>query len=222
MSVEHFTQALPEYLSAIKASGTEASIRHRCLEFLGDCLGITLLEANGPFTRASLRYGQVEYHSSDPQVMGSHWARTAALSEIQADRYYRREALRYFRQHPFDVAGTAAFKLFLSGLGFRPGTPALTPRNVIGVVSSLLVVVLAAIGLRSVILRGASRWREAFGIFTCLGITTVLILCVGPVGLRYRLNLDGIFWILSAVALVMAGERFHVRRRTASVHLASG
>lgn len=55
MSLERFTQALPEYLSAIGASGTEATIRHRCLEFLRDALGIELLESGDQLERPVFR-----------------------------------------------------------------------------------------------------------------------------------------------------------------------
>jgi N-6 DNA Methylase len=57
ITAEQFNDSLADYIRSIKESSSEATIRHRCLEFLQDSLGVSLI----PSSSLSERGGRVDF-----------------------------------------------------------------------------------------------------------------------------------------------------------------
>lgn len=178
--------------------------------------GIALWESNGPFAARALWLGQVEALSTNPDVMALHWSQTASMSENEANRYYLGTALRHMASNPLNVATTAAQKILVTALGIRPELPLRARRNVIALISSATLLVLAIAGWRYLSRRSRSEcWEQARHLFLIVGLTVFAFLAVGPIGLRYRLMLDGVLWICSAAAIMEIASHYRGSARFA-------
>ena len=170
--------------------------------------GIALWESNGAYTRDALRAGQVMTLSLDAARMRQHWDSTASMTEVEANAYFRRAAIRYALAHPVDVSGTALLKGVLSLTGIRPEMPIRAPRNLIALVTNVVLLVLAMCGaptlLASCSQTTRARVQLVFGIIVTVGM---LMLLIGPIGLRYRITLDGVLWIVAVAGLYRLGSR---------------
>lgn len=180
--------------------------------------GITLWESNGPFTREALRRGQVMMLSADVDRMTPFWLQTQDLDEVAANRFFARRAVAYVRTHPRASLELSARKLLLSFGAIRPELSIVSKRNLVGLISSLAIFVLAALGA-GIFARGRSSRPRSTPVLLLfpLGATGVLVLLIGPIGARYRIALDGVLWILAAYALVSAGSQAARRLRSSDL-----
>jgi hypothetical protein len=163
--------------------------------------GIALWESNGPVTRAALRRGQVMTLSLDTAIMRPHWDSTATMSEVEANAYFRRAGMRHMREHPLDAGRTVLLKLAISITGVRPEQRLDSARNIVALATNALLIALAAWGGRA--LAASLHPESRRDMFTMLGVVVVVglaMLVVGPVGLRYRITLDGVLWICAGAA----------------------
>lgn len=163
--------------------------------------GVTLFRANYATARPSIvATGTAEWYDLDR--LAPQYAAVAGLSEIEADRYFRRAAFDYMKSHPGEVARTAVLKLAVSLTGFDFSRPAASWRNTVFAGLNLGLLLLTAYA--------ASHWRRWFeptraGAFLrwiaiLATAVTLLLLAVGPVGFRYRIDLTGFTYLaLSAV-----------------------
>ena len=171
--------------------------------------GIALWESNGPVARAALRRGQVMTLSLDTAIMRAHWDSTAGMSEVEANAYFRRAGTRYMLEHPLDVGRTALLKLTLSITGMRPELPIGSARNIVALATNALLIALAVWGARALATTLPSEARRAM--LTMLGIVVAVglaMLVVGPIGLRYRMTLDGVLWICGGATLARLTQRY--------------
>lgn len=163
--------------------------------------GISLWESVYPSAReALLTLGQTE--RLNYVRMEDDFARTASLGELEANRYFLRRAVRYILAQPGDVLRTAVVKIGVGLLGLRMEDSLFSARNLIAVVSNALLLAFAAFG--AIVMRidaGPRRvlWRciLAASLLGYIGLSTF-----GPVGLRYRISLEPVFWILAAGGVV--------------------
>lgn len=157
--------------------------------------GITLWESNGPFALESLSLGQVDIVSLNKTIMAPIFAQTKDLDEVDADAFFRREAVRYMRAHPLDVARTAAAKIAVSIASVHPNLPLTAPRNLVAMLENALLLVLAGLGL--------ARFARSPMVIVLAGmcLITLALLAFGPAGMRYWLTLRGALWILAAVSI---------------------
>jgi hypothetical protein len=172
--------------------------------------GITLWESNGPYSREALRMGQVEALSYSSVTMAPHWGSTAGMDEIQADGYYRSQAISYIVHHAVSVFRTGMLKAFLSIFGIRPNEPWHNLRNGVSILANVLVWLFALIGvLRPP--RNGQRMPRSARLFVCLAIIGVVgaLLILGPVGFRYCMPMEAVLWILAGhgVALLIPNRQ---------------
>jgi hypothetical protein len=156
--------------------------------------GITLWESNGPFALQSLSLGQVDIVSMDVTAMAPIFAHTQHLDEIGADAYFRQQAVHYMTSHPLDLARTSIAKIAVSLASVHPNMPLTAPRNLAAMLDNALLLALAALGLTQV-----KRWRWPL-ILLCL--VTLVMLAIGPAGMRYWLTLRGALWVLAAATVM--------------------
>jgi hypothetical protein len=166
--------------------------------------GITLWESNGPFALRSLSLGQVDIVSMDRSAMAPIFARTQELDEVDADAFFRREAVGYMRAHPVDVIRTAVAKIGVSIASVHPNRPLTAPRNLAAMLDNAVLLALAIIGF--------PRFRRWPVVIMCL--ITLALLAIGPAGMRYWLTLRGACWVLAAAGILSISSR--LTRRTLS------
>jgi hypothetical protein len=164
--------------------------------------GITLLESTAPSARPGiLATGTAAGFAS--VALAPHVDAARTMRELEADRYFRRAAWRQMRDAPADTALTGVLKIGVSLSGVDFGEPRLSRRNVVAVGWNAVLWALAIVGAR--------RWRGApDSAALALGVrvgwlmflVTLGLLVLGPVGLRYRITLAGVLYILAAGALV--------------------
>lgn len=126
----------------------------------------------------------------------------ASGSEIDVDRAFKRDAIDYLRRHPGDATITASLKVTVSILGIDFGSRSRL-RNAIAAASNAVLLVLTALGYRV--------WRRQFAVDPVAGYlvwcgaiivgVTLLMLAIGPVGIRYRIAATGFGYLLAALAL---------------------
>jgi len=170
--------------------------------------GITLWESNGPYARAAVWKGQVEALSYSSSTMGQHWMRTSEMDEVQANAYYRDQAISYMVRHPVSVFQTGILKAFLSLLGIRPNESWRNLRNGVSIVANLAVLPFAFLGVWHPP-RKQEPWLRHVRLILCLAITGVVgaLLALGPIGFRYCLPLEGLLWIFTGVGIAHVIDR---------------
>ena len=164
--------------------------------------GEVLFKSNCRYTREGIReQGVVGTFMHDCSAVQAALALT--LGELEYDRQLREYALAYMASNPVDVAKTAAFKLGVSLSGFNFAVPALSLRNVVAVTSSLFTFSLGLYGLWLVFRRIPPSPLLSLLVSVCLivGGLTVLMLAVGPTGLRYRIGFNGFLYLGVAAVL---------------------
>lgn len=158
--------------------------------------GKTLFESNCAYTRDGIRrlgvVGGFMQHCSPEQV-----ERARGLGELEGDTQLRRDALAYMAANPGDVATTGLFKLMISTTGFDFRSAPLGWRNLGAAVSSAVTLTLGVAGLWRLV-RHARR-SPPVDLFVCAGLltaaVTLMMLIVGPTGLRYRMTLTGFLYV---------------------------
>jgi hypothetical protein len=169
--------------------------------------GITMFRANYATARPSiLATGTAEWF--DPEQLAPHYAAVSGLSELAADRYFRRATLQYASAHPVEVAGTAGLKLAASLTGFDLGAPLSSRRNVLFAGLNLGLLLVAGYAVMK-----SRRWAAlspAAPLVIWMGsvtaATTCLLLAIGPVGIRYRIDLTGFTYLALAAVLLTRGR----------------
>ena len=164
--------------------------------------GITLFESNYATARPSmLRTGIAE--SYELEDLGSHFQAVASMSELDANRYFTRQAVAYAAAQPADVLATAGLKLFASLTGVNLGQQVATRRNLVALISNVGLLLAGVLGWRWL---SRDRARGEVVLLCYVGaivaIATCLGLLAGPVGLRYRISAAPLLYLGAAVAMV--------------------
>ena len=174
--------------------------------------GITLWESNGPFTAEAIAHGQVMMLSLDSARMEPYWSDTRPMDEAAANHYFSRRAVEFVLTHPLNELRLVILKSFYTITSIRPELPLGSPRNLIGILSNLVTFALAIVGVRA---HRASRAQltqsasPAARLLLPLVITTVALIAIGPIGMRYRIALDGVLWMCAgAGALHVVGALY--------------
>jgi hypothetical protein len=170
--------------------------------------GITLWESNGPYTAAALQRGQVMMLSGQPDLMHAYWSDTRDMSEPEANRYFAEQAVRYVVAHPVDELLLMTRKTFYTLTAIRPELPVMSSRNLVGIVANVVTFVLAALGV-GVLLRDRERARRITPLLLILLpllVTGVLAILIGPIGMRYRIAIDGVVWIFAGMGLLRIAD----------------
>jgi hypothetical protein len=169
--------------------------------------GITLWESNGPYSREAVWKGQVEAVSYSFSTMAQHWARTAGMNEVQADAYFRHEAISYIVRHPVTVFQTGLLKVFFSLLGIRPNESWHNLRNGVSLLANLAVLLFVFLGFWHPPRQEQLSWRRP-RLILCLTITGAVgaLLALGPIGFRYCMPLEGLLWMFAGQGVVYVIE----------------
>ncbi|HET9369103.1 MAG TPA: hypothetical protein VFO19_02605 [Vicinamibacterales bacterium] len=164
----------------------------------------TLFESTFSTARGTIRRTGVA-QEFDISQLPSSFGTLGWLDEVDADALFRREAWRYIAAHPGDVAITGAFKAAISVFGIQANLPLSSLRNVVPIVFNGVLLVAAAIGIRSWRRDATGDDRRVFFVVAASVSTWTLAgLMLGPVGLRYRMT----FGVLVAIgAALIARER---------------
>jgi hypothetical protein len=177
--------------------------------------GESFFESNCAYTREGIRrLGVVGFQRECSEAQFEH---AASLSELDANRQFRQYAFEYIASHPVEFGKTAAFKAAVSLSGVDFTKPALSARNVAGIGSSLVLLLLGPIGLWQLWCRlppGPLRDMSAV-VAVVIGTVTLAMLALGPTGIRYRLTLNGALWIGVAA---LAADRVPRVLRAATPH----
>ena len=163
--------------------------------------GLALYRLNYPGAAADiLRTG-----AADRLVQGdfgSEFSDLAALDELAANRRLERDAWAYIRSHPGDVARAAAVKWFASLSGIDFGSAMLSLRNVVVSAANAMLFGLGGLGVLTWSRRAPPQLRRLpLWLAGIAATVTLAMLAVGPVGLRYRVELAGFVYLFAAVAL---------------------
>ena len=170
--------------------------------------GITLWESNGPYTAAALERGQVMMLSGQPDLMHAFWSDTRDMSEPEANRYFAEQAVRYVVAHPLDELLLMTRKAFYTLTAIRPELPVTSSRNLVGIAANVVTFVLAALGA-AVLLRDRERARRISSLLLILLpllLTGLLAILIGPIGMRYRIAIDGVVWIFAGMGLLRIAD----------------
>jgi hypothetical protein len=164
--------------------------------------GITLWESNEPHAPEALSRGQVDGLSADPAVVGGIWQQTLSRDEVGANRVFMHAAVQDVEAHPFRVAGFGAHKVAMSIAGVRPELPLPAARNIVSILTTVLLLLAAGLGWRYVSAR-PDPVRHVAGIAALLLALEVLgVLALGPVGVRYWVIWRPVLWIMASLAVV--------------------
>jgi hypothetical protein len=172
--------------------------------------GISLWESVYPSAReALLTFGQTE--RLNYLRMEDDFARTRTLGELQANRYFLQRSLRYILAQPGDVLRTAVVKIAVGLLGLRMEDSLFSARNLVAAMSNALLLAFAGYGAVVMQINEAPYrvlWRCIWAA-SLLGYMMFAI--IGPVGLRYRISLEPVLWILAAGGVTHLAERWTQR-----------
>ena len=157
--------------------------------------GESFFESNCAYTREGIRrLGLVGFQRECSPEQFEH---AISLGELEANRQFREYAFAYIAAHPIEFAKTALFKTAVTLSGYDFARAPLSARNVVATLWSLLTLGLGGWGLWRL-------WQQMEAgvvkdvvvlVLTPMIVVTVLMLMVGPTGLRYRLTLSGALWI---------------------------
>ena len=166
--------------------------------------GVTLWGSVYPHALDGLAVGQTTYLND--RYMQVDYARTASMSEVEADRYFTGRAFRHILYHPLRVADTAVRNLAVTFSGVRPELAWTSQRNLVACAWSALVLVAGTAGLVVLYRRRAEAKVRFFLVATLMiGAITVALAILGPAGYRYRLELEVGVWI--AIGALFARPR---------------
>jgi hypothetical protein len=173
--------------------------------------GITLFESNYATARPSLlRTGVVESYTLDD--LREQFDAVAPMSEFEANRYFRRQAMAYARDNPLDVLTTGGLKLLVSLTGLNLGRPLMSARNLVPLAANVFLVFAGVYGWRRLRLdRERLEVRLLGWLFLAVVTLTCLGLLAGPSGMRYRVDATGFLYLGAAAAIISVA-----RPRTAS------
>jgi hypothetical protein len=176
--------------------------------------GITLWESNEAHAPQALALGQVDGLSADPAIVGAIWRQTVARDEVGANRVFVRAAVQDMAAHPLRVAAFAARKVATSITGVRPELPLLAARNVVSILATALLIVMAALGwsrqrrrrpdeVRAFGADAGDLPRQGAGIAAMLlALEALGVLALGPVGVRYWVIWRPVLWVMAGLAVV--------------------
>jgi hypothetical protein len=157
--------------------------------------GESFFESNCAYTREGIRrLGLVGFQRECSPDQFEH---ASSLSELEANRQFRAYAFAYIAAHPVEFAKTALFKTAVTLTGYDFARPSLSPRNMVATLWSVLTLALGSWGLwRLWQHREAGLVRDVVVLVLApMVVVTLLMLMVGPTGLRYRLTLSGALYI---------------------------
>ena len=107
-----------------------------------------------------------------------------------------------------DVAWTAIVKAGVGLIGLKTTEPFWSLRNAVSWISNFLLLGLAAFGARALVFRKPPQQRV---LWLCMVGSTLLpqflLVALGPVALRYRIDFEPVLWILAAACLVQLVHR---------------
>ncbi len=169
--------------------------------------GVTLWESTEPNAMRALALGQVDALSADSSIIGTIWQQAAGKDEVGANQVFVHAAMQEMRDDPIRVAAFGVRKIGISIAGVRPELPIGTARNLVSILSTLVLVCVAATGAARVarVARKRDPVRHLAGVGACLLALELLgVLALGPVGLRYWILWRPVLWILASLALVTA------------------
>jgi hypothetical protein len=170
--------------------------------------GVTLWESTEPNAMRALALGQVDALSGDSTIVGAIWQQAAGKDEVGANEVFVRAAIHEMREDPIRVAAFGVRKIGISIAGVRPELPIGAPRNVVSILTTLVLVCLATAGVARVarVARKRDPVRHLAGVGACLlGLELLGVLALGPVGLRYWILWRPVLWILASQSLGTAG-----------------
>jgi len=140
--------------------------------------------------------------------MHAFWSDTRDMSEPEANRYFAEQAVRYVVAHPVDELLLMTRKTLYTLTAIRPELPVMSSRNLVGIVANVVTFVLAALGV-GVLLRDRERARRITPLLLILLpllVTGVLAILIGPIGMRYRIAIDGVVWIFAGMGLLRIAD----------------
>ena len=169
--------------------------------------GITLFESNYATARPSvLRTGIAE--SYELEDLGTYFHAVASMTELDANRYFTRQAVAYAAGQPADVLATAGLKLFASLTGVNLGQQVATRRNLVALVSNVGLLLAGVLGW---LWWSRDRARGEVVLLCYAGAIVAAVTCLGllagPAGLRYRISAAPLLYLGAAVAMVELWRR---------------
>lgn len=157
--------------------------------------GESFFESNCAYTREGIRrLGLVGFQRECSPEQFVHASR---LSELEANRQFRQYGIDYITANPIDSAKTALFKTVVTLSGYDFASATFSPRNVVATTWSVFTLIFGSLGLWRLwqqMPSGLLRDVVVLVLVPTLAVT-LLVLMVGPTGLRYRLTLSGALWI---------------------------
>lgn len=150
--------------------------------------GQTLWHSNNPATRRALIETGVVQTYADMSI-------PPGRGEVEADRVFRRAAIDYVRSSPLDAIRTAGVKIGVSLAGLDLRRPLTALRNTAAAGASIALMIAGIRGLKKLNATDAPAWA----LFRTLGVislvVTLVMLALGPAGLRYWLTLSGVLHV---------------------------
>lgn len=160
--------------------------------------GVALWSSVYPHASAAIESGQLDYLNDD--YMQQYWTAAAGMTEWEADNYFKQLAVDHILANPLATIRLGLVKLGLTFSGMNPGLALLTPRNVVALLTNLLAATAVVFALLAIDYRQWSNEKRLFVLFGFCSVGSSVLLCfIGPVGWRYRLELEG--FVLMAAAL---------------------
>ena len=164
--------------------------------------GVTLWEANSPQAWRALRetgQAQESYGAYETEKL----AVLQNMGEWEADRYFTQRALDHVGSHPWQALGLSLTKIGLTLSGIEPQLPLASLRNIVALLFNALALLVCAQAARSADTKGWSPATQCFAAFVLAAAgSAVLMAMIGPIGWRYRIDLEGVLAILAALVLM--------------------
>jgi hypothetical protein len=150
--------------------------------------------------------------------MAPYWLDTREMTEAEANRYFGRRALQYIVESPSEFSRLAARKAFYTFTSIRPEQQLASPRNLVGLGANVLLFVVGTFGLTGWLRdrQQRSRSKPYAMLLIPLVLTTLLVVAIGPIGMRYRIALDGILWICAGMGVLRLADGWSIARRAFS------
>ena len=179
--------------------------------------GESFFESNCAYTREGIR--QLGLVGFQRECSPEQFEHAASLSELEANRQFRQYGFDYIAANPGEFAKTSLFKTAVTLSGYDFARAAFSPRNVVATVWSSLTLILGSLGLWRLWQQLHAGLLKDVVVLVLVPMTavTVLMLMVGPTGLRYRLTLSGALWI--GLAFWIRNAMPMVNRRASAAHM---